>query len=301
MTDVVRSLHWVLKVGNLKKSVQFYSKVFGIRILRHEEFSSGCEATCNGPYSRPWSKTMVGYGEETGNFALELTYNYGIKKYKKGNDLRYIALRANPIDDAHKPFRLAQMKAAAKDLGYAVNETGEGVFVVGPDDCQYKLVDTTADEPFVFVSINVKDIEASKAYWVGMLGMKEYSDVPGAATGGKSCVLGFGDEQAKLELVETGAEIDHADAFGRIAFSTRNGPKPIYQKIVDAGLKERVQNEPITLPTPGKADVEVTILTDVDGYEICFVGEKGFNDLCALKPGVDYVDWEARAENGADR
>ena len=73
---------------------------------RHEEFESGCEATCNGPYGGAWSKTMIGYGPEASNFALELTYNYGIDGYEFGNDLQYVAI-ANPS---------ALIRAAA--LGY---------------------------------------------------------------------------------------------------------------------------------------------------------------------------------------
>jgi hypothetical protein len=49
-----KALHWVLRVGNLKKSMEFYENVIGLRVLRHEEFSSGCEATCNGPYGGAW-------------------------------------------------------------------------------------------------------------------------------------------------------------------------------------------------------------------------------------------------------
>lgn len=84
-SDTRRALHWVLKIGNLKKSMSFYEDVFGLKVLRHEEFETGCEATCNGPYGGQWSKTMIGYGPEKENFALELTYNYGIDGYKFGN------------------------------------------------------------------------------------------------------------------------------------------------------------------------------------------------------------------------
>ena len=44
-----------------------------------------------------WSKTMVGYKTEDTNFALELTYNYGIDKYDSGNDFRYIAMRSSAV------------------------------------------------------------------------------------------------------------------------------------------------------------------------------------------------------------
>ena len=52
----MRTLHWVTKIGSLKNSLRFLELVFGMRVLRHEEFDSGCEATCNGPYGGAWSK-----------------------------------------------------------------------------------------------------------------------------------------------------------------------------------------------------------------------------------------------------
>lgn len=67
-TTNMRTLHWVTKIGSLKNSLRFYELVFGFRVLRHEEFESGCEATCNGPYGGAWSKTMVGLGNENCNF-----------------------------------------------------------------------------------------------------------------------------------------------------------------------------------------------------------------------------------------
>ena len=42
--------HWVLKIGSLKNSMEFFENILGLRVLRHEEFATGCEATCNGPY-----------------------------------------------------------------------------------------------------------------------------------------------------------------------------------------------------------------------------------------------------------
>ena len=86
--DVRRACHWVTKVGNLKTTMAFYEGVLGLKVLRHEEFTEGCEATCNGPYAGAWSKTMVGYGPESEYFAIEVTYNYGVEEYAFGNDLQ---------------------------------------------------------------------------------------------------------------------------------------------------------------------------------------------------------------------
>jgi catechol 2,3-dioxygenase-like lactoylglutathione lyase family enzyme len=81
-----RALHYVFKISNRNATAKFYRDVLGMKVLRHEEFSEGCKAACNGPYDGMWSKSMVGYGPEDNHFVVELTYNYGIKSYRKGND-----------------------------------------------------------------------------------------------------------------------------------------------------------------------------------------------------------------------
>lgn len=64
----------------------------GAKVLRHEEFQQGCQATCNGPHEGHWTKTMIGWGSEDSSFVFELTYNYGVDQYVRGNDLECIHL-----------------------------------------------------------------------------------------------------------------------------------------------------------------------------------------------------------------
>lgn len=89
-----RALHFVLKIGDRQAMMDFLKNTLGMQVLRHEEFDQGCEATCNGPYQNKWSKTMIGYGAESSNFVLEITYNYPIDKYKLGNDILGITIGA---------------------------------------------------------------------------------------------------------------------------------------------------------------------------------------------------------------
>lgn len=144
------------------------------------------------------------------------------------------------------------------------------------------------------------------------LGLQQFDEVAGRTPAtkkhGKGVMLGYDRSQTLLELVplynDSGnsvSKIEHGTAYGRIAFATRGGPQAIYdelKKVEFAG--GNVLNDPITLQTPGKADVVVTILQDPDGYEICYVNEDGFYDLSATKPGDDFVDWDSRAYYGAD-
>ena len=65
-----RSAHWVLRVTDLERSLDFYAAVFGMRVIRHEENAAACPITCNGDYATPWSKTMVGYAADDAELML---------------------------------------------------------------------------------------------------------------------------------------------------------------------------------------------------------------------------------------
>jgi len=156
--------------------------VIGLRVIRHEEFVGGCEATCNGPYGGDWSKTMIGYGPETENFVLELIYNYGITHYTPGDDLQYIALAA--------PSLIPRAKA----LGYPVNE--EKQVITGPDGYNFKILNAIPGraERFVALALKVSSLKNALGYWVGVLGMTEYPTPAGLETTSPSATVAFGPE-----------------------------------------------------------------------------------------------------------
>ena len=248
-----------------------------MRVLRHEEFDAGCEATCNGPYDNKWSKTMIGYDHEDTQFVSELTYNYGIKSYNFKNDLRGIHITSS---HAYK---------ALKDGKYPVEEeTGGVLYVKDPDGYPFYIRDGPVNAVHQ-VSIAVRDLKTSLDYWRNTLGLSVYHQSKGKA------VLGFGSEQARLELIPTGQVIEHDTAIGRIAFSCPwNDQQVIRDKVKAKGLG-KIINDLIELPTPGKATVRVLILTDPDGYEICFVGDEGYRDLSQIDEDGDELLTKALA------
>lgn len=278
----MRTLHWVTKIGSLRNSLRFYELVLGMRVLRHEEFESGCEATCNGPYGGAWSKTMVGLGPEESNFVFELTYNYGIDSYENGNDVQH--------------FTLAMPEAVTRAvaLGYKVEYLEGEPLIHGPDHFRYKIVDPEAGraERFAAVALRSSDLSLTRNYWCEVLGMSTFHSDETKLT------VGWAADQVLLEFVNVGdgLAVEHGKAAGRIANACR-AVEPFYEAAKASGLGD-IMNTPITLPTPGKADVVVTILADPDGYEICFVGDVGFYDLAT--PLYDRVDWKLRASRGAD-
>jgi len=82
----MRVLHTMLRVGDLQRSIDFYTDVLGMRLLRKTDR----------PEQR-YTLAFVGYGDEAEHAVLELTYNYGVEQYELGNAFGHIAIA---VDDA---------------------------------------------------------------------------------------------------------------------------------------------------------------------------------------------------------
>eukprot|EP00456_Euglypha_rotunda_P025609 TRINITY_DN20682_c0_g1_i1.p1 TRINITY_DN20682_c0_g1~~TRINITY_DN20682_c0_g1_i1.p1 ORF type:complete len:107 (-),score=25.66 TRINITY_DN20682_c0_g1_i1:10-330(-) len=71
-TSSVRILHTMLRVGNLQRSIDFYTSVLGMRLLRQSDHPAG-----------KFTLAFVGYEDESEASAIELTYNYGVERYEQ--------------------------------------------------------------------------------------------------------------------------------------------------------------------------------------------------------------------------
>lgn len=271
-----RALHWVFKVANRNDTIHFYRDVLGMTVLRHEEFEEGCEATCNGPYNGKWSKTMIGYGHEDTNFVIELTYNYEVSDYKLGNDFGGILIKS---DKAVKAIKSSSYKIKAEKDGVlnVASPDGHDYFVTKSANQNWNGVGT---DEVIKVSVNVSSIDQSLNYWRNVLGMSVYHQST------NSVVLGFGSNQCKLELNQLPSSnpvVNHDTAIGRIAFGCPRSDQLLIRNLVKAA-NGVILNDLVELPTPGKATVCVLILTDPDGYEICFVGDEEYRLLSQIDP-----------------
>lgn len=77
----MRMLHTMLRVGNLQKSLQFYTEVLGMQLLRQTDYPEG-----------RFTLAFVGYGPEDSHTVLELTHNWDTGSYELGNGYGHIAL-----------------------------------------------------------------------------------------------------------------------------------------------------------------------------------------------------------------
>ena len=82
----MRMLHTMLRVGNLDESLKFYCDVLGMKLLRKKDYPGG-----------EFTLAFVGYGDESENTVIELTYNWGVEQYDIGDGYGHIALGVNDI------------------------------------------------------------------------------------------------------------------------------------------------------------------------------------------------------------
>lgn len=277
-----RALHFVFKVGNRIETAKFYREVLGMKILRHEEFEKGCEAACNGPYDGKWSKTMVGYGPEDSHFVVELTYNYNIGTYKMGNDFMGITVQSPSILEN------------AKKAGYSVIEEGSLKVVNSPDGHPFKVIEEPLQgDPVKKVTLASSNLNRSIDFWKRLCGMSIYEQTE------KSAVLGYDDKQCKLELIDIGCAVEHEKAYGRIAFSCPKAELPGIQDLMTSEAQV-ILTSLVSLDTPGKATVQVVIVADPDGHEICFVGDEAFRELSMVDPKADALLDEGISKDKSD-
>lgn len=128
----MRMLHTMLRVGNLEKSIAFYTEVLGMKLLRQSE---------NTEYK--YTLAFVGYGNETENTVLELTYNWGTDSYDLGNAFGHIALEVENVYEACDKIR-AKGGVISREPGPVKGGTTEIAFVRDPDNYAIELIQKKA-------------------------------------------------------------------------------------------------------------------------------------------------------------
>ena len=125
----MRLLHTMLRVGNLERSIEFYTQVLGMTLIRRSE---------NPEYK--YSLAFVGYGSNPDHAELELTYNHGVEKYEIGTAYGHIALG---VPDAYAACN--KIKAAGgqvtREAGPVKGGTTVIAFVTDPDGYKVELIE----------------------------------------------------------------------------------------------------------------------------------------------------------------
>ena len=124
----MRILHTMLRVGDLQRSIDFYTRVLGMTLLRKSE---------NSEYK--YTLAFVGYGDEKDEAVIELTYNWGMSEYELGSAYGHIALEADDIYGTCDALRAAGAKIT-REPGPVKGGTTVIAFVEDPDGYKIELI-----------------------------------------------------------------------------------------------------------------------------------------------------------------
>jgi lactoylglutathione lyase len=119
----------MLRVGDLQRSIDFYSKAFGMKEIRRHDVPEG-----------KYTNVFIGYGQDDSNTLLELTYNYGVEKYEMGGAFGHLAVGVPDVAAACEVAKAAG-GTVTRPAGPVKFGTTIIAFVKDPDGYAIELVE----------------------------------------------------------------------------------------------------------------------------------------------------------------
>lgn len=123
-----RILHTMLRVGDLDRSIEFYTQIMGMKLLRQSE---------NSEYK--YTLAFLGYGDESTGAVIELTYNWGVANYEMGNAYGHIAIGVDDIYSTCEAIKAAGGNVT-REPGPVKGGSTHIAFVKDPDDYMIELI-----------------------------------------------------------------------------------------------------------------------------------------------------------------
>jgi lactoylglutathione lyase len=124
----MRILHTMLRTADLDRSINFYTEVLGMRLLRQKDYPDG-----------EFTLAFVGYGDEAESSVIELTYNWGVDSYEMGNAYGHIAIEVDDVYQATEAIR-ARGGKILREAGPMNAGTTIIAFVEDPDGYPVELI-----------------------------------------------------------------------------------------------------------------------------------------------------------------
>lgn len=124
----MRLLHTMIRVGDLDRSIAFYTNVLDMKLLRRQDYPEG-----------RFTLAFVGYGDEASHAVIELTYNWETSTYELGNGFGHIAVE---VDDAYAACDAVRSKGGrvTREAGPMKHGTTVIAFVEDPDGYKIELI-----------------------------------------------------------------------------------------------------------------------------------------------------------------
>ncbi|KAI7736866.1 hypothetical protein M8C21_014407 [Ambrosia artemisiifolia] len=265
--DKRRMLHVVYRVGDLDRTIKFYTECLGMKLLRKRDI----------PEER-YTNAFLGYGPEDSHFVIELTYivlpDYGVDKYDIGTAFGHFGIA---VDDVAKTVDLIKAKGGTVTREPGPVKGGKSIiaFIEDPDGYKFELIERApTPEPLCQVMLRVGDLDRSIAFHEKAFGMELLRRRDNPEYKYTIAMMGYGpeDKNAVLELTYNYGvtEYDKGNAYAQIAIGTDDVYKTAEAVRLFGG---KITREPG--PLPG-ISTKITACLDPDGWKTVFVDNIDF-------------------------
>ncbi|XP_031500131.1 lactoylglutathione lyase GLX1 [Nymphaea colorata] len=265
--DKRRFLHAVYRVGDLERTIKFYTECFGMKLLRKRDVPE-----------EKYSNAFLGFGPEESSFVVELTYNYGVDKYDIGTGFGHFAIATEDVYKMVEDIR-AKGGKIKREPGPVKGGTTVIAFVEDPDGYVFELIQRgPTPEPLCQVMLRVGDLERSIKFYEKACGMRVVKTVDRPEYKYSIAMLGY-DEEEKTTVLELTynygvTEYTKGNAYAQVALSTEDVYKSAeVVRRVTQELGGKITREPG--PIPG-INTKITSFLDPDGWKVVFVDHADF-------------------------
>ncbi|KAI4985728.1 lactoylglutathione lyase GLX1-like [Hordeum vulgare subsp. vulgare] len=261
--DNRRLLHVVYRVGDIDRTIKFYTECLGMKLLRKRDIPE-----------EKYTNAFLGYGPEESNFAVELTYNYGVDSYDIGAGFGHFGIAT---DDVAKTVEIVRAKGGKVTREPGPVKGGKTViaFIEDPDGYKFEILERPGTpEPLCQVMLRVGDLDRAISFYEKACGMKLLRKRDNPEYKYTVAMMGYGpeDQNAVLELTYNYGvtEYDKGNAYAQIAIGTDDVYKTAEVVKLSGGKVVREAG-----PLPGLG-TKITAILDPDGWKSVFVDNVDF-------------------------
>lgn len=265
--DKRRFLHVVYRVGDLDRTIKFYTECFGMKLLRKRDVPE-----------EKYSNAFLGFGPEESNFVVELTYNYGVSSYDIGTGFGHFAIATQDVYKLVEDIR-AKGGIITREPGPVKGGSSVIAFAKDPDGYIFELIQRgPTPEPLCQVMLRVGDLERSIKFYEKALGMRVVKKVDRPEYKYTLAMMGYADEleTTVLELTYNYGvtEYTKGTAYAQIAIGTDD----VYKsgevvKLVNQELGGKITRQAGPLPGLG---TKIVAFLDPDGWKTVLVDNVDF-------------------------
>lgn len=263
-------LRAVYRVGDLDRTIKFYTECFGMKLLRKNEV-----------LEEKHTKAFMGFGPEQSSFVLELTYEHGVTSYDIGTGFGHFAIATQ---DVYKMVENVRAKGGDSMIIREPFEVkGSSIFVLAyvkdPNGYIFELIQRgPTPQPLCQVMLRVGDLQRSIDFYKKALGMRVLNKVESLEHKYAVAMMGYADEleTTALELTYNHGVTEHSkgNGYSQVAISTNDVYKSAeVVNLITKDLGGKITQQP---SLASQTNSKITSFLDPDGWQIVLIDNEDY-------------------------